>query len=159
MEKEVRQRLQWVKIYEESGGAGLVCRRCGISRSTLRKWWKRYQAQGIDALKGLSRRPHSSPSARIGPDHEKAHSGVVLRAQLGARRIISSTEYYWGGKKIHFSSGNICHSLFLELLSTFCIGFAWRIRYPLKVAWQTHGNENAGRFLTCSGIWGLAEEG
>ncbi|WP_435370220.1 helix-turn-helix domain-containing protein, partial [Acinetobacter indicus] len=22
--------------------AGLVCRRCGISRPTLRKWWKRY---------------------------------------------------------------------------------------------------------------------
>lgn len=51
MEKEVRQRLQWVRLCEESGDAGLVCRRCGISRPTLRKWWKRYQAQSLDGLK------------------------------------------------------------------------------------------------------------
>lgn len=57
MEKEVRQRLQWVKLYEESGDAGLVCRRCGITRSTLRKWWKRYQIQSIEGLKSQSRPP------------------------------------------------------------------------------------------------------
>ncbi|MDR1125361.1 MAG: helix-turn-helix domain-containing protein, partial [Deltaproteobacteria bacterium] len=51
MEKEVRQRHQWVRLYEESRDAGLVCRRCGISRPTLRKWWIRYQAQGLDGLR------------------------------------------------------------------------------------------------------------
>lgn len=89
MEKEVRQRLQWVKLYEESGDAGLVCRRCGISRPTLRKWWKRYQVQGIDGLKSQSRRPHSSPSAKIGPDHEKLILELRGERNLGARRIQS----------------------------------------------------------------------
>ncbi len=28
-------------MYEECGDAGLVCRRCGISRPTLLKWAKR----------------------------------------------------------------------------------------------------------------------
>ena len=89
MGKEVRQRLQWVKLYEESGDAGLVCRRCGISRPTLRKWWKRYQAQGIDGFKSQSRRPHSSPSAKIGPDHEKLILELRGERNLGARRIQS----------------------------------------------------------------------
>ncbi len=89
MEKEVRQRLQWVKLCEESGDAGFVCRRCGISRPTLRKWWKRYQAQGIDGLEGLSRRPHSSPSAKIGPDYEKLILEIRGERNLGARRIQS----------------------------------------------------------------------
>ena len=34
MEKEVRQHLQRRRLYEEIGNAGLVCRRCGISRPT-----------------------------------------------------------------------------------------------------------------------------
>ncbi len=38
----------WARIYEESEDAGLVCRHCGISRPTLPKWWKLYQAQDID---------------------------------------------------------------------------------------------------------------
>ncbi|MBL6689247.1 MAG: IS481 family transposase, partial [Pseudomonadales bacterium] len=32
MDKEVKARLRWVKMYEITGNAGLTCRRCGISR-------------------------------------------------------------------------------------------------------------------------------
>lgn len=39
---DARTKLGWVRLYEEVGNAGVVCRRCGISRSTLRKWWRRY---------------------------------------------------------------------------------------------------------------------
>ena len=42
----------------KTGAAGLVCRRCGISRATLRKWWRRYQADGEAGLVEHSRRPH-----------------------------------------------------------------------------------------------------
>lgn len=89
MEKEVRQRLQWVNLYEESRNAGLVCRRCGISRPTLRKWWKRYQVLGIDGLKSQSRRPHNSPAAKIGTEHEKLILLLRGARNLGARRIQS----------------------------------------------------------------------
>ena len=89
MDKEIQQRLQWVKLYEQSGDAGLVCRRCGISRPTLRKWVLRYQAKGIDGLQSLSRRPLSSPNAKVNDHHE--HLILLLRSQrnLGARRIQS----------------------------------------------------------------------
>ena len=51
MDREIQQRLQWVKMYEECGDAGLVCRHCGISRPTLRKWAKRYKQCGVAGLK------------------------------------------------------------------------------------------------------------
>ncbi len=62
MNREIQQRLQWIKLYEETSDAGLVCRRCGISRPTLRKWWQRYQ----DGLVSQSRRPKSSPLTKVG---------------------------------------------------------------------------------------------
>ncbi|MGZ5802025.1 MAG: helix-turn-helix domain-containing protein, partial [Burkholderiaceae bacterium] len=50
MDTEIRKRLRWIQLYEELGNAGIVCLKCGISRPTLRKWWKRYQQQGIFGL-------------------------------------------------------------------------------------------------------------
>ena len=50
MDKLQKTRLGWIKLYEEVGDAGVVCRRCGISRPTLRKWLKRYKEGGISAL-------------------------------------------------------------------------------------------------------------
>ncbi|MFY0677557.1 MAG: helix-turn-helix domain-containing protein [Neptuniibacter sp.] len=49
MIRESQQRLLWVRLYEEPGDTGFVCRRCGTSRPTLRKWWRRYQAYGEEA--------------------------------------------------------------------------------------------------------------
>ena len=74
MNREIQQRLQWVRLYEESGDAGFVCRRCGISRPTLRKWWRRYQEHGVDGLVSCSRRPHSAPNIKAG-QHEE---GLIL---------------------------------------------------------------------------------
>ena len=41
-----KARLGWVKLYERTGNATLVCRRCGISAPTLHKWVRRYAAEG-----------------------------------------------------------------------------------------------------------------
>lgn len=32
----------------------------------LRKWWQRYQKDGVDGLVSQSRRPKSSPSTKVG---------------------------------------------------------------------------------------------
>jgi hypothetical protein len=34
---KVKARRGWIKLYQQTGDAGLVCRCCGISRPTLRK--------------------------------------------------------------------------------------------------------------------------
>ena len=62
---DARTRLGWVRLYERVGDAGLVCRRCGISRPTLREWWCRYRAEGEAGLQDRSKRPHSSPNGSV----------------------------------------------------------------------------------------------
>lgn len=42
--------LAWVHMYGETEDAGLTCWRCGVSRPTLRKCWRRYQAAGVVGL-------------------------------------------------------------------------------------------------------------
>jgi len=58
MDREIKQRLGWVQLYAETGNSGFVCRRCGISRPTLRKWWQRYQAEGEAGLQSCGRLLH-----------------------------------------------------------------------------------------------------
>lgn len=87
MDHKIQARLKWVTLYEKIGDAGFVCRRCGISRPTLRKWVRRYQQSGLDGLVNLSRRPINSPNKKI--DDEKVEWILNLRVEknIGARRI------------------------------------------------------------------------
>ena len=87
MDKQIRQRLVWVEMYSECGDAGLVCRRCGISRPTLRKWATRYEAQGIEGLRDQSRRLNNSPNTKIGKQEERWILSLRSKHKLGARRI------------------------------------------------------------------------
>jgi transposase InsO family protein len=86
-EAVLRARLSWVRHYELSGDAGLTCRRCGISRPTLRKWWRRYQEQGEAGLCSLSRRRHTPPSPKVTPDHERSILDLRRKRRLGPKGI------------------------------------------------------------------------
>ncbi|MDR7866533.1 MAG: IS481 family transposase [Sporomusaceae bacterium] len=86
MDKEMLKRWKWVQTYQKTKNAGLTCLRCGISRPTLRKWWRRYQDHGLEGLKSQSRRPHSS----IRKVQDLEHGWVMelrRKRKLGARRI------------------------------------------------------------------------
>ena len=86
MDIDVRKRIRWVRLYEELGNAGVVCLKCGISRPTLRKWWKRYQESGLAGLQEESRRPKTSPNRKVFPEHEGLIAELRKR-KLGHRRI------------------------------------------------------------------------
>ena len=87
MDPEIRKRLQWVRIYEQTGNAGLTCLRCGISRPTLRQWWQRYQSDGIEGLVARSRRPQSSPNQKVFAKEEEWILSLRAERKMGARRI------------------------------------------------------------------------
>jgi transposase len=89
MNDEIQQRLKWIKLYQETNNAGLVCLRCGISRPTLRKWWSRFQKHGEDGLKSLSKKPHSSPNQKLTKEMESKILTLRKSRNLGARRIQS----------------------------------------------------------------------
>src|ERR1043166_4683 len=88
MDHKIAQRLRWVELFEKTNDAGLVCRRCGISRPTLRLWVRRYRQHGKDGLMDRSRRPASSPAAKVFEQQEQLILSL-RRRRLGARRIQS----------------------------------------------------------------------
>lgn len=92
MSPEAKKRLKWIEVFEATGHAGRTCLKCGISRPSLRKWLRRYQAAGPAGLESRSRRPDRSPNRKVTEQHVQ----WILefrKAQLGARRIQS--ELLW----------------------------------------------------------------
>lgn len=87
MDKLIKARLNWVNLYLETNDAGYVCRHCGISRPTLRKWHRRYIELGINGLIEQSKKPHTSPGKKISEEHIKWVLDLRKNRNLGARRI------------------------------------------------------------------------
>ena len=86
-EPVLKARLRWVKHYEQSQNAALSCRRCGISKATLLKWWRRYQSQGEAGLFSQSRRPHHLRERKVTPEHETLVLKLRRRRHLGPKGL------------------------------------------------------------------------
>ncbi|MCQ4162533.1 FCD domain-containing protein [Roseomonas sp. GC11] len=85
-EAALQDRLAWITAYERSRDAGAVCRHYGITRATLRKWWRRYEAEGMAGLAERSRAPVTSPNRKAFPAQVQAV--LALRAEgLGGTAI------------------------------------------------------------------------
>jgi len=82
-----RRRLSWITAYQALGDAGAVCRRFGISRPTLRKWLRRYVAEGEAGLHDHSRRPHRSPGLKADKHQEEQILELRRERRLGVKRI------------------------------------------------------------------------
>jgi transposase InsO family protein len=87
MEKQIKARTTWVNLYLQTKDAGYVCRKCGISRPTLRKWYRRYIADGEEGLIGQSKKPHSSPNHKLTVERINLILNLRKERNLGARRI------------------------------------------------------------------------
>ena len=87
MGRDERRRLSWIQAYGELRDAGAVCRRFGISRPTLRKWLRRYEAAGEPGLSAQSRKPHRSPAMKIGQTEEALIVGLRQERRLGVKRL------------------------------------------------------------------------
>jgi len=86
-ERAVRLRRKWIEAWRELGDAGAVCRRFDISRQTLRKWLRRYEAVGEAGLREESRRPRRSPGAKVGQTEEDLILGLRRERRLGVKRL------------------------------------------------------------------------
>ena len=80
-------RLSWVRLYEQDRHAGRVCLRCGISRPTLRKWWRRYQSDGLDGLRSRSQRPHHLAPSKRTPELIEQVLSLRATRNLGSKRL------------------------------------------------------------------------
>ncbi len=87
MKQQIKARLTRVNLYLETKDAGYVCRKCGVSRPTLRKWYKRYLESGIDGLNGQSKKPHLSPTKKLNSELIRVILELCISRNLGARCI------------------------------------------------------------------------
>lgn len=87
MGRQIKARLTWINLYIETKDAEYVCRKCGISRPTLRKWYRRYQKKGVQGLNNLNKKPYKSPNLKINPQIIKLILDIRENRNLGARRI------------------------------------------------------------------------
>ena len=88
MQDQIKARLHWVTLYLKTKDAGLVCRRCGVSRPTLRLWVRRYQELGIAGLQTKSSRPQKTPEKKL-TDQIEQWILELRQRRLGSRRIQS----------------------------------------------------------------------
>jgi transposase len=86
-EFNIRARRKWVELYAATKNAALVCRRCGICAPTLRKWWRRYQAEGEAGLHSRSNCPHHSLGRKLTDEHIGWIIEMRSKRNLGPRRI------------------------------------------------------------------------
>lgn len=86
-EHAVRRRRTWIAAYHELGDGGAVCRQFGISRPTLRKWLRRYDADGDAGLAERSRRPRSSPARKVGESEVELIVRPRRERRLGVKRL------------------------------------------------------------------------
>ena len=89
MDANIKKRLEWVQMYLELGDAGTTCRRCGISRPTLRKWSRRYADLGMKGLEEHSRCPISVEPHKLTPQTKRLVLDMRQTRNLGHRRIQS----------------------------------------------------------------------
>jgi transposase len=86
-DRTVRQRRGWIMAYRVLSDAGAVCRRFGVSRPTLRKWLRRYEQEGEAGLRARSRRPHRSPTLKVGATQEALILWLRRERRLGVKRL------------------------------------------------------------------------
>ncbi len=86
MDLNIKSSLTWVNLFLETNNAGYVCRRCGISRPTLRKWVNRYNKLGIDSLADQSKRPKNSPKIKLTTEIENRILDLRKKRNLGVRQ-------------------------------------------------------------------------
>src|SRR5262245_26200980 len=77
-------------LHQEGESLSALSREYGVAREVLSRWWRDYEAQGLDGLQPRSRRPHSSPRQisramirRVLRLREQRRSAVWIARELG----------------------------------------------------------------------------
>ncbi len=100
-EGKMRVRQEVVRIYQECQSLRETARRLGISRNTVRKWVRRFEAFGKEGLKDQPRRPHRSPR-RTPAEVEEQVLKIRQETGWGRRRL---------GQALSLPEGTVRHIL------------------------------------------------
>ena len=85
--RQIKARETWIKCYEELGSVSKAARRCGIPRSTLYRWLKRYKSDGQESLRDRSRKPKTLAKQKINDELELLIKSIRIEYKFGPQRI------------------------------------------------------------------------
>lgn len=85
--RRVRARTTWVEIFEDTKSVSKTSRKCGVPRSTIYRWLKRYAANGVAGLQGKSRRPNRLAKQKTNLEIEELILNVRNKHKWGPLRI------------------------------------------------------------------------
>lgn len=85
--RHVKARENWIKCYQELGSVSKAALKCGIPRSTLYRWIKRIEEEGIEGLAGHSKRPKRLAKLKINTQLIALIKSIRTEFQFGPQRI------------------------------------------------------------------------
>jgi len=86
-ERQIRARKNWLKMYQELGSVSKAALRCGIARSTMHRWIKRYNEEGETGLSDKSKRPKTLSNSKVSLKIEALILDIRNKKKWGAQRI------------------------------------------------------------------------
>jgi transposase len=102
----VEARKLLIETYEETGNLSETARQWETSRHVVRKWVRRYEAEGEAGLEDRSRRPHHSPR-QAPPEIEEQVMEAWEKTRYGRRRLA----HYLARQGLELSPHTIRHIL------------------------------------------------
>ena len=86
-QRQIKARETWIRCFEELGSVSKAARKCGIPRSTLYRWIKRYKAESNEGLQGKSKRPKKLARQKINEQLEELIKSIRTEFKFGPQRI------------------------------------------------------------------------
>ena len=125
-------RRHLLKTYQETGSIRETARRWRTSRQVVRKWLRRFQAEGEGGLEDRSRRPHHSP--RQTPAEVE---GQVVEARQATGYGPQRLALYLRRQGVHLSPHTIRHILkrhgLVRRRTLYPAHWAWEVEEPFTL--------------------------
>lgn len=85
--RKIKAREIWVKTYLELGSVSKAARRCGIPRSTLYRWIKRYETGGENVLADIPQKPKKFAKQKVTKELEELILSIRKKHNFGPQSI------------------------------------------------------------------------
>ncbi|WP_298646322.1 IS481 family transposase [uncultured Proteiniphilum sp.] len=86
-ERQIKARKNWLKVYQDVGSVSKAALRCGVARSTMYRWIKRYSEEGESGLSDKPKRPKNLTNTKVSKEIELLILELRRKKKWGAQRI------------------------------------------------------------------------
>ncbi|WP_121353515.1 IS481 family transposase [Flavisolibacter nicotianae] len=85
--RQLKAREAWIRCFVQTASVSKAARKCGIPRSTLYRWIKRFNAEGKEGLQGHSKRPKKLAKQKLNASLQQLIHSIRTEFKFGPQRI------------------------------------------------------------------------